>query len=173
LGEDVGQPSTAANANSLVQIGESMQVSQVLVLRGLRNENTRTIQKQIVDDLATLISELEASQWGGRQQPGNQPGNQGGGPPGDQPGNRPGAGSQGGATGAADSNPSAATPNRTPPIGSPQDLAAVADRVWGHLPERERQQLIQNVPEEFLPKYERELRQYYERLAEEFSILQP
>ena len=39
--------------------------------------------------------------------------------------------------------------------------------LWGHLPERSREQLLQSFSEEFLPKYEREIQQYYQRLSED------
>ena len=39
--------------------------------------------------------------------------------------------------------------------------------LWGHLPEREREQMMQSFSDEFLPKYELEIEQYYQRLSEE------
>ena len=39
--------------------------------------------------------------------------------------------------------------------------------VWGQLPAREREQMLQSPPEQFLPKYELLLEKYYKRLAEE------
>ena len=39
-------------------------------------------------------------------------------------------------------------------------------RVWGHLPARNREQMQSSISEEFLPKYERLIGQYYSRLAE-------
>ena len=35
--------------------------------------------------------------------------------------------------------------------------------LWGHLPERSREQMLQSFSDEFLPKYEREIEQYYQR----------
>lgn len=45
----------------------------------------------------------------------------------------------------------------------------VAKQLWGQLPERLRQQLLQSTAEEFLPKYREELELYFQRLAEEQS----
>jgi hypothetical protein len=41
------------------------------------------------------------------------------------------------------------------------------DAIWGTLPERLRQQIQSPLEEEFLPGYERVIKQYYKRLAEE------
>jgi hypothetical protein len=40
-------------------------------------------------------------------------------------------------------------------------------RLWGGLPERARQQMLQTPVEEFPPKYEEQIEQYFRRLAEE------
>ncbi len=39
--------------------------------------------------------------------------------------------------------------------------------VWGRLPPGESAQLLQLPPEEFLPKYEAEIEDYFRRLSEE------
>ena len=39
--------------------------------------------------------------------------------------------------------------------------------IWGQLPPHAREQMLQSPPEQFLPKYELMLEQYYKRLAEE------
>ena len=51
------------------------------------------------------------------------------------------------------------------------DVNELVKELWGHLPERSREQLLQSFSEEFLPKYEREIQQYYRRLSEEQSDL--
>jgi hypothetical protein len=43
---------------------------------------------------------------------------------------------------------------------------AITKQVWGHLPERLRQQMSQYYKEQFMPKYSEMLRQYYASLAE-------
>jgi hypothetical protein len=47
------------------------------------------------------------------------------------------------------------------------DVNDVVKDLWGHLPERSREQLLQSFSEEFLPKYEREIQQYYRRLSDD------
>jgi hypothetical protein len=47
------------------------------------------------------------------------------------------------------------------------DQSDLLDVVWGTLPERLRQQIQSPLQEEFLPRYEQVIKQYYKRLAEE------
>jgi hypothetical protein len=49
--------------------------------------------------------------------------------------------------------------------GMPLD-DAVTKQIWGHLPDRLRQEMNQYYKEQFMPKYNDMLRQYYSRLAE-------
>ena len=53
------------------------------------------------------------------------------------------------------------------------DLEATVKDLWGHLPERSREQMMQSFSEEFLPKYELEIEQYYRRLSEENNANRP
>lgn len=52
----------------------------------------------------------------------------------------------------------------TPPehLPTPENLA---DSVWGHLPPRERNDLLKSYSESYLPGYENQVRDYFERLA--------
>ena len=43
----------------------------------------------------------------------------------------------------------------------------VVSRAWGNLPDKLRDQMQSTTPEQFLPKYERVIEDYYQRLAEE------
>lgn len=47
------------------------------------------------------------------------------------------------------------------------EMQNVVKDLWGHLPERTRDQMLQSFSSEFLPEYEQEIEQYYRRLAEE------
>jgi hypothetical protein len=47
------------------------------------------------------------------------------------------------------------------------EQADLLNAMWGTLPERLRQQIQSPLQEEFLPRYERVIKQYYKRLAEE------
>ena len=48
-----------------------------------------------------------------------------------------------------------------------QAMQTLLKNLWGHLPERQREQMLQSSVEEFLPKYETMIRKYFLRLAEE------
>jgi len=63
-------------------------------------------------------------------------------------------------------------PGNTPGGGGVKGMPAlplddtITKQVWGHLPERLRQQMSQYYKEQFMPKYSDMLRQYYASLAE-------
>jgi hypothetical protein len=46
------------------------------------------------------------------------------------------------------------------------DVKDALRRIWGHLPEKEREEMIAALGEQFLPKYERLIEAFYKRLAE-------
>jgi hypothetical protein len=50
---------------------------------------------------------------------------------------------------------------------NPEAMQALVKRVWGHLPDRARQELQNVSAEEFLPKYREVIEDYFRRLAEE------
>ena len=108
-------------------------------------------------------------QPGGGKQP--KPGNEG--PKGtakeDQKDPMPG----GGSAGAKKDDPMGGTAGRTggvpkgPPQGPSLPLAdEVVKNVWGHLPDRERQQITQYYREQFMPRYSDLIKQYFSSLAE-------
>jgi hypothetical protein len=47
------------------------------------------------------------------------------------------------------------------------DVQSAMRRVWGHLPDKVREEMQASLGEQFLPKYERVIEEYYRRLAEE------
>ena len=79
----------------------------------------------------------------------------------------------GGAAGAKKDDPMGGTAGRTggvpngPPQGPSVPLAdEVVKDVWGHLPDRERQQITQYYREQFMPRYSDLIKQYFSSLAE-------
>ena len=48
-----------------------------------------------------------------------------------------------------------------------EETRAAMSRLWGELPARARQQMLQSPVEEFSPKYEVLIEEYFRRLAEE------
>ena len=126
---------------------------------------TQQLQRQIVAQLDTLIR--EAQKRSGAGSPQSSARNVASPPPGVKPKAQPGPD-----TGKPETQPAqAANPKARPGEvrgpGAP-GLANAINRLWGNLPYRQRQQVSQ-VPgsEEFLPKYEPLLEEYYKRLTEQ------
>lgn len=100
------------------------------------------------------------------QQPGGQEMANAGGKKDDQPGGakaggqdpKGGKGTTAGAAGGPD--PGKPVPRPTVPLDD-----EVAKEVWGHLPDKVRQQVTQYYKEEFMPRYAELLKQYYSSLA--------
>jgi hypothetical protein len=62
------------------------------------------------------------------------------------------------------------SPRGAKPIVSAADAARSAlSRIWGQLPERDRQRIMQQPTENFVPKYRQQTEAYYRRLADETS----
>jgi hypothetical protein len=168
LGEDIGQPSGAL---SLVRVQRGMQHAESLlagkkaVVDSNSVQQAGAAQQQVVAQLDELIAELSKQCKGGQCQPSEQP------PMANQPSQtKPGktgdtAGK--GRTAARDS-----TDRLDSASAKPVDRGEVGTMVkdlWGHLPDRSREQMMQSFSEEFLPKYELEIEQYYRRLSEDNS----
>ena len=62
-------------------------------------------------------------------------------------------------------NPAGGTKSNSPPPSLPNE-DPFTKQVWGHLPEKLRQQASQYYREQYMPKYQEMLKQYYSNLAE-------
>ena len=62
-------------------------------------------------------------------------------------------------------NPASGTKSNSPPPSLPNE-DPFTKQVWGHLPEKLRQQASQYYREQYMPKYQEMLKQYYSNLAE-------
>ena len=49
---------------------------------------------------------------------------------------------------------------------SRDQVAELVEKLWGHLPQRDRQQIVQPVGEDFLPQYAEDIEAYFRALAE-------
>jgi hypothetical protein len=156
-------------AQSLARVQNSMQRVQSMLTQTDAGANTDAaklaspVQHEILSDLDKLIADLskKCQCCNGQCQGGqcNQPPK-----PGQNPG-KPGAAAGSGRTAARDS-----TDRLDRSTAKPVDKGEVNEMVkalWGHLPERSREQMLQSFSDEFLPKYEIEIEQYYRRLSEE------
>jgi hypothetical protein len=152
---------------SLARVQNGMQQAQALLTHPAMGEHSGAgktatpVQRAVLSDLVKLIADLSkqcqccngqcsAGQCNSPPKPGQNP----------KPG-KPGSGR----TAARDS-----TDRLDSSTAKPVDKGEVKETVkalWGHLPERAREQMLQSFSDEFLPKYELEIEQYYRRLSEE------
>ena len=138
--------------NPLAVIGERMRAAQRRMADRDTSQSTQQLQRQIQADLAALIE--QARQQSSQQKSGSGPGTQ--------------AGSAGG-------NPTPAPPRDstdrvergTKAAVETADVKNTISRFWGHLPDKLREQLQSSLSEQFLPKYERLIEDYYRALAED------
>jgi hypothetical protein len=156
-GEDESLDGKAANENPLVRLNERMKLVERRIAETRSDEKTQRLQEEISDDLSKLITQLEQqcrqcknpSSSARRQQTSqSKPASQ----PGQQSGDKP----------ASDSSPR--TTQRETAKVDPARLQEMLKDVWGHLPPHLRQQMEQSANEEFLPKYESEISEYYRSL---------
>lgn len=162
-GEDLGQ----AGESPLSRISDRMLHARELLASQSSSGETRAVQEEIVSELDKLIEQLnkQCQKCGGGQC--NKPGEQ----QTQRSTPKPGRGEPAASAGTQ----SKPQPSRVTSGGGgeaqPGDLADrdVVKQLWGQLPDRLRQQLLQSTADEFLPKYREELEMYFRRLAEEQS----
>lgn len=158
-------------AQSLARVGKGMQQAQSLLTQPGANENqTATqlagpVQQEVLSNLDKLIDDLskQCQKCNGQCQGGqcNKP---------PQPGQNPKPGKPGSASGSGRTAARDSTDRLDRSTAKPVDKGEVNEMVkalWGHLPERSREQMLQTFSDEFLPKYDLEIEQYYRRLSEE------
>jgi hypothetical protein len=167
LGQDIGQPSGPL---SLVRVRQSMQQATGYLTESASGgqppavEKAGAAQDQVVAQLDKLIAELskQCQCQGGQSQNGNRPKPEQRSQ--SKPGNKPGSAAGRGRAAARDSTDRLDRASDQP-IEKGEINELVKD-LWGHLPERSREQMLQSFSDEFLPKYELEIEQYYRRLSE-------
>ena len=160
LGEDVGQDSPG---RVLAWVGRNMQTAATLLPHAESLPRAGEVQQQIVADLDKLIDELAqqcrsgACQSGGEcQSPSER----------SQASPKPGTPKPGqGQSAARDST--SRLGRGDPRAVDPGEREQLIKDVWGNLPARAREQMLQSYSDEFLPEYELEIEKYFRRLAEE------
>jgi hypothetical protein len=152
-GEDLGEEKR--DEHPLEKLGREMRVVQQRIVARDTGEGTQRLQKQIAAELKQLIEQAQ------KKPQGNKSGN-----------NKSGSNS---AQAGTDSGQAASKPGQESTQRLEQgDQEAVRmnevkdalRRIWGHLPEKEREEMIGALGEQFLPKYERLIEAFYKRLAE-------
>ena len=152
-GEDLGEQSV----DSWSRIGDSMRNVEGRIAAGDLGKETQQLQKIIAQDLAKLTKQL-------RQQSSNST-------------FRPGTGAASSASSQnADSqqDPTKPATDSTTRIGQDsgtqakvEEVEMTMERLWGQLPARIQTQLRGAAVDQFLPKYQLLLEQFYRRLAEQ------
>jgi hypothetical protein len=171
LGKDV--PTAGEFQAALTGAADRMGAAAVL----LDELNTGTAAQQAEKD---ALAQLESLMESVRSQPNWQPGEVNKQSPGDvsqvpKDGSRPvdqSNASQAGKPGEKSNPKSTASGNPSPTSGQnePPDMAQVlgaAEHLWGALPDRARQQILELKADDFVPKYQGLIEQYYRRLSEE------
>jgi hypothetical protein len=170
LGEDIGQPSGPL---PLVRVRQGMQQAERLLNPPLTATNAQSlnqagaVQQQVVKHLDELIAELskqcQACRPGGQQsQSGQTQASQK-----QQQAGQSSATAARGSTAAQDSTTRLGQSTGQPAANDKTDIDNLMKALWGHLPDRNREQMLQSFSHEFLPKYELEIEEYYRRLSEE------
>jgi hypothetical protein len=155
----------AVGDNPLLAVARRMHEVQGRIARNDAAQGTQDLQKQIVADLDKLIRQAKKScnkSGSSSSNPQQTAARQPVGPQSPQP--KPG--------GKAGNAPATTSSERQgpDPVARKVDMEqmrAVIKRLWGELPQHEREQLLQLPDEEFLPKYELLIEEYFRRLSEE------
>jgi hypothetical protein len=163
-GEDVGQ------ANSpLHRVQDGMCRAQELLAGRDTTQLAQPIQMRVVRDLDALIVQLKkqcqsSQQSQQREQIGSRRSEDRAQQPGKPDGTKKSTAEKGAA--AAQDSTARVDDGEVESVDTP-DWQQVLKDLWGHLPERVREQLIQAPTDEFLPKYKLEIKKYFRRLAED------
>ena len=152
----LGNPRREAPKNDrLTQAVKHMQAAESSLTRQDDSREASGAQSQAIKDLEAMITKLarQKSQCqGGGSKSASKP----------KPG-KPKSGKAG-----SGSNPgNSSTSSQSGDLAA--DLEATGKLVkdlWGHLPERQREQILQPLSEDFLPKYATEIEEYFRALAD-------
>lgn len=148
--------------NPLLRVGRRMRDAQERIAKTKVGEETQTLQRQILEDLDALIEQARQQQQQSQQQQqqaAQQKARQQAKPSNSGKGQRRNPGpSREAARSASKGRPTRAK------LG-PRE--AISKLTWGHLPPALQQLMTQISGEEFLPKYEPLIEQYYKTLAEQ------
>jgi hypothetical protein len=160
-GEDIG----AEGENDLSRISRQMRLVQERIAQQEVSQKTQELQQQIVADLDALIEQIQHNM---QRQSSPKSGSQSQQTGGDvkQPSNQPNAGQSRPNEKPARESGEELTERSADPADA-EAIQALVKRVWGHLPDRVRQEMQNATVEEFLPKYQELIEDYFRRLAEE------
>ncbi len=153
--------------NPMLQLGREMSEAKRRIAKANGGAGTQQLQRQIIDDLDRLIDQARKkscqcksgscqSQQNSQKKPSSQPPK-----PSSKPGTNPNA------------KPAAPGSPRPPGNTASKKSAAAAEardamqRLWYLLPQHARERMLQSPGEEFAPKYEVQIEEYFRRLSED------
>lgn len=162
-GEDIGRQ----GEDPLLAIERRMRTIQQRLASQRSDATTQELQAQAVRDLELLLAQLQTQQ----PPPGSPQASQD--PPKDR-GDKSAA-----AAGNSDTpgdNPATNSTDKTKPRASQTaektDIRDLTRRIWGQLPAKTQEQMLQSAGQRVLPKYEQTIEKYFRRLVEE-DVSQP
>lgn len=165
-GEDVG---TRSDTDPLTQIGERMTEVTRLINQADVGEPTRELQDEIVSDIEALIREARRRQGGSPSSNNDQQQQTAERSKVKQPQQQQQQ-AKGSGSGEPNNKPAQDSTDRvedgTVREVDMQNMNELMRQVWGHLPQREREQMLQSTVDVFLPKYSTMIEEYFRRLAE-------
>lgn len=163
-GEDVGVP--GEEQDPLLHVSQEMRSAEEWIPQRNRRSAAEQVQQRIVDNLARLIQQAEQQQQAQQSSKSSQKQ--------PQASQRQSAKQSKPSTGGKPEESNQPAQDSTERMGKAKQVRPDAEMVkslmkdtWGHLPERDREQVLQHSPEQFLPQYELMIERYYKRLAEE------
>jgi len=162
IGEDVGVDSCAWQQ----QVFKQMQTARARILQRDRAGPATNAQLQVLASLDEVIAQLSRQCSGASNcQKSATAGDCKPGPP------KPGGSAKGGSS--PGTSPGKAKPLEVPLADEKAKLSSFVKGLWGSLPERDREQILQPLGESFLPKYAEEIEAYFRALAEPDSSPAP
>jgi len=165
LQRELGAAGVSEEENPMLDIVRRMQQVQGLIDEAKTDSSTQQLQSTILANLDELLKEARkksqqcsggkssAKSTASRSSPSQASKPKSGSP--SKPGTKPAK-----STGTASGKPARPGPDR-------DQLSEVIKNIWGALPDRPSEEMLELPSEEFLPKYEMLIEAYYKRLAEE------
>lgn len=157
---------TGEAADPLTKIGAKMRRAARQIANRQTQDETRDLQQEIVADIEELLKQArkkKSSSSSGQSKSEQQARRSEAAQPQSKP-SRAGGASQASNNPARDSE--ATMRNRQAERPDPATTRQLMQELWGHLPERDRQQVLSATGEVFVPKYEARIKEYFKRLSE-------
>jgi hypothetical protein len=153
------------DGNPVLAIARRMRDVESRIARADCGDGTQRTQREILAELDELIK-LARKSCGqckpGEKKPCNGVSER---KPVAQPCNKPGGGKPGGPNQGQIGRADVKSPDTR--RADVEQTKTLMKRLWGELPQRDREQMLQTPPEEFLPEYELLIEDYFRRLSEE------